>query len=102
MAFDVKARSLRAQLASQKPKVRDRGTHRRLPSSIECLTEFEPRRLESLELLCLSLKVELIATNHQEPMFCTLIGKYIPLWESGSIEAFKQAWLDCLKSEFSF
>ncbi|RXW21540.1 hypothetical protein EST38_g4306 [Candolleomyces aberdarensis] len=68
--------------------------HAHLPS-LEFSTDFDAERLQ---LPWLQLDLELSHVNHQERIFRVLSEKmYTKLWEAGSVEAFKQAWLDCVE-----
>lgn len=55
---------------------------------------------EQLRLPWLNLKLTLNEKNHQERFLRAFTSKfYKKLWESGTIENFKQAWLDCVEGE---
>ncbi|KAJ2916670.1 hypothetical protein MD484_g3767, partial [Candolleomyces efflorescens] len=78
-------------------RLRDRlpaDLHAHLPC-LEFSTDFDAERLQ---LPWLQLDLELTSTNHQERVLRVLAErKYTKLWEAGSVEAFKQAWLDCVE-----
>ncbi|RXW22420.1 hypothetical protein EST38_g3416 [Candolleomyces aberdarensis] len=53
---------------------------------------------QDLDLPWTKLGLTLTAANHQERLLRVISSKlYIKLWKAGSVEAFKQAWLDCLE-----
>jgi hypothetical protein len=53
---------------------------------------------EQLALPWLDLKLRLSKENHEERVLRVLASRhYEKLWEAGSIENFKQAWLDCVE-----
>ncbi|RXW21539.1 hypothetical protein EST38_g4307 [Candolleomyces aberdarensis] len=54
-----------------------------------------------LDLPWTKLNLTVTAENHQERVFRILASKlYKKLWKAGSVEAFKQAWLDCVECHF--
>lgn len=58
--------------------------------------------VQQLGLPWLSLKLTLNEHNHQERVLRAFASKYYKkLWEAGSIENFKQAWLDCVEGQLS-
>jgi hypothetical protein len=72
--------------------------HAHLPS-LEFSTDFDAQRLQ---LPWLQLNLNFTSTNHQERVLRVLSEKkYSKLWEAGSVEAFKQAWLDCVECKSS-
>lgn len=55
---------------------------------------------EQLRLPWLGLKLSLNGGNHQERVLRVFASKYYKkLWQAGSVENFKQVWLDCVESE---
>ncbi|TEB16002.1 hypothetical protein FA13DRAFT_1804799 [Coprinellus micaceus] len=53
---------------------------------------------EDLKLPWLRLGLDLTSDNHKERVLRGMMGKfYHKLWEAGSIENFKRAWLDCVE-----
>ncbi|KAF6743443.1 hypothetical protein DFP72DRAFT_827813 [Ephemerocybe angulata] len=68
--------------------------HAHLPN-VEFATTFTA---EQLSLPWLRLGLELGTENHEARVLRVLASSYYDkLWEAGSIEAFKQAWLDCVE-----
>ncbi|KAF5313653.1 hypothetical protein D9611_010164 [Ephemerocybe angulata] len=68
--------------------------HAHLPN-VEFATTFTA---EQLSLPWLRLGLELSPENHEARVLRVLASSYYhKLWEAGSIEAFKQAWLDCVE-----
>lgn len=58
---------------------------------------------EQLQLPWLNLRLDLNEKNHQERVLRAFASKYYKkLWQAGSIENFKQAWLDCVEGQFPF
>ncbi|KAF6755720.1 hypothetical protein DFP72DRAFT_811237 [Ephemerocybe angulata] len=68
--------------------------HAHLPN-VEFATTFTA---EQLSLPWLRLGLELSPENHEARVLRVLASSYYDkLWEAGSIETFKQAWLDCVE-----
>ncbi|KAF6743441.1 hypothetical protein DFP72DRAFT_827765 [Ephemerocybe angulata] len=68
--------------------------HAHLPN-VEFATTFTA---EQLSLPWLRLGLELSPENHEARVLRVLASSYYDkLWEAGSIEVFKQAWLDCVE-----
>ncbi|KAJ2922169.1 hypothetical protein H1R20_g14924, partial [Candolleomyces eurysporus] len=56
---------------------------------------------QDLDLPWTKLSLNLAADNHQDRLLRVLVTKfYKELWKAGSVEAFKQAWLDCLECHY--
>ncbi|RXW21546.1 hypothetical protein EST38_g4308 [Candolleomyces aberdarensis] len=54
-----------------------------------------------LDLPWTKLDLTITAENHKESGLHILASKlYIKLWKAGSVEAFKQAWLDCVECHY--
>jgi hypothetical protein len=78
-------------------RLRDRvpaDVHPHLPS-LDFSTDFDAERLQ---LPWAQLDLNFTSANHRERILRILSEKkYTKLWEAGSVEAFKQAWLDCVE-----